>query len=180
MGPKRLELLKEAIPRLSRVAVLWNAPSKGAELVFNGLNAAGPRLGVQIQDGGVRGPNELASVFDAAADAQAGALVVIDDLVMDSYRTEILALAAKHRLGVASVYREYTNAGGLMAYGPSLSDTYRRAATYVDRIMRGANPANLPVQQPAKFDLVINLKTAKALGLTIPPSVLARADELIE
>jgi len=180
MGPKRLELLKQAIPRLSRVAVLWNSQSKGAELVFNGLKAAGPRLGVQIQDAGVRGPNELASVFDAAADARTGAVIVSDDLVLDSYRTEILALAAKHRLGVASVYREYANAGGLMAYGPSLSDTYRRAATYVDRILRGANPADLPVQQPAKFDLVINLKTAKTLGLTIPPSLLLRADQLIE
>jgi ABC-type uncharacterized transport system substrate-binding protein len=180
MGPKRLELLKQAIPRLSRVAVLWNAHSKGAELVFNELKAAGPRLGVQIHDAVVRGPNELARVFDAATEARASALVVADDLVIDSYRTEILALAAKHRLGVASVYREYANAGGLMAYGPNLSDTYRRAATYVDRILRGANPANLPVQQPAKFDLVINLKTAKALGLTIPPSVLARADEVIE
>jgi ABC-type uncharacterized transport system substrate-binding protein len=179
MGPKRLELLKQAIPRLSRVAVLWNAPSKGAQLVFKELKAAGPRLGVQIQDAGVRGPNELASVFDAATEARASALVVIDDLVIDSYRTEILALAAKHRLGVASIYREYTNAGGLMAYGPNLSDTYRRAATYVDRILRGANPENLPVQQPAKFDLVINLKTAKALGLTIPPAVLAQADEVI-
>jgi putative ABC transport system substrate-binding protein len=180
MGPKRLELLKQAIPRLSRVAVLWNSPSKGAELVFNGLKAAGPRLGVQIQDAGVRGPNELARVFDAAAEARAGALVVIDDLVIDSYRTEILVLAAEHRLGVASVYREYPNAGGLMAYGPSLSDTYRRAATYVDNILRGANPANLPVQQPAKFDLVINLKTAKTLGLTLSPALLARADEVIQ
>ncbi len=180
MGPKRLELLKQAIPRLSRVAVLWNAPSKGAQLVFTELKAAGPRLGVQIQDAGVRDPNELAGVFGAAAEARASALVVIDDLVIDSYRTEILALAAKHRLGVASIYREYTNAGGLMAYGPSLSDTYRRAATYVDRILRGARPADLPVQQPAKFDFVINLKTAKTLGLTIPPSLLARADEVIQ
>lgn len=180
MGPKRLELLKQAIPRLSRVAVLWNAPSKGAQLVFKELKAAGPRLGVLIQDAGVRGPNEMAGVFDAAAEARASALVVIDDLVIDSYRTEILTLAAKHRLGVASIYREYTNAGGLMAYGPSLSDTYRRAATYVDRILRGANPESLPVQQPAKFDFVINLRTAKTLGLTIPSSLLARADEVIQ
>ena len=180
MGPKRLELLKQAIPRLSRVAVLWNSQNRGAELVFNELKAAGPRLGVNIQDARVRGQNELAGVFDAAAEARVGALVVADDLVIDSYRTEILALAAKNRLGVASVYREYANAGGLMAYGPSLSDTYRRAATYVDRIFRGANPADLPIQQPAKFDFVINLKTAKALGLIIPPAVLARADEVIQ
>jgi putative ABC transport system substrate-binding protein len=180
MSPKRLELLKEAIPHLARVAVLWNSPSKPAELVFQELMAAGPRLGVQIQDAGVRGRHELESVFENATKARASAVVVVDDLVMDSYRTEILGLAARHRLGVASIYREFANAGGLMAYGPSLSDTYRRAATYVDRILRGASPANLPVQQPAKFDLVINLKTAKALGLTIPPSLRLRADQLIE
>jgi ABC-type uncharacterized transport system substrate-binding protein len=180
MSGKRLELLKEAIPRLTRVAVLWNAPSKGAEIVFVELKAAGPLLGLQILDAGVRGPNELPSAFEAAAKERANALVVVDDLVIGSYQTQILELAAKHRLGVASIYREFAHAGGLMAYGPSLSDTYRRAATYVDRILKGAKPGNLPVERPTKFDLVVNLKTAKTLGLTIPPSVLARADEVIE
>jgi putative tryptophan/tyrosine transport system substrate-binding protein len=148
--------------------------------VFVELKAAGPLLGLQILDAGVRGPNELPSAFEAAAKERANALVVVDDLVIGSYQTQILELAAKHRLGVASIYREFAHAGGLMAYGPSLSDTYRRAATYVDRILKGAKPGNLPVERPTKFDLVVNLKTAKTLGLTIPPSVLARADEVIE
>jgi putative ABC transport system substrate-binding protein len=180
MSGKRLELLKEAIPRLSRVAVLWNAPSKGSEIVFLELKAAGPLLGLQILDAGVRGPTELPGAFEAAAKGRAGAVVVIDDLAIGSYQTQILELAAKHRLGVASIYREFARAGGLMAYGPSLTDTYQRAATYVDRILKGAKPGNLPVERPTKFDLVVNLRTAKTLGLTIPPSVLARADETIQ
>ena len=179
MSGKRLELLKEAIPRLSRIAALWNAPSKPSENVFNELKTAGPLLGLQILDAGVRGPNELSSAFEGAVKGRASAIILIDDLAIGSYQTQILELAAKHRLGVASIYREFALAGGLMAYGPSLSDTYQRAATYVDRILKGAKPGNLPVERPTKFDLVINLKTAKALGLTIPPSVLARADEII-
>ena len=168
MSGKRLELLKEAIPRLSRVAVLWNAPSKGAEIVFVELKAAGSRLGLPILDAGVRGPNELPSAFEGATKGRANAVILIDDLVIGSYQTQILELAAKHRLGVASIYREFPHAGGLMAYGPSLSNTYRRAATYVDRILKGAKPGDLPIEQPTKFDLVVNLRTAKALGLTIP------------
>ena len=180
MSGKRLELLKEAIPRLSRVAVLWNAPSKPSEIVFDELKTAGPLLGLQILDAGVRGPNELPGAFEAAIKARASAMILIDDLAIGSYQTQILELAAKHRLGVASIYREFARAGGLMAYGPSLSDTYRRAATYVDRILKGAKPGTLPVERPTKFDLVVNLKTAKTLGLTIPQSVLARADETIQ
>ncbi len=180
MSGKRLALLKEALPRLSRVAVLWNSPSKGAELVFKEVEAAGLRLGVQIQDVGVRSPNELQSAFEAATKRRAGGLLVIDDLVIASHRTRILDLAAKHRLPVVSIYREFAEAGGLMAYGPSLSDTYRRAATYVDKILKGAKPADLPVEQPTKFELVVNLRTAKALGLAIPQSVLIRADEVIQ
>jgi putative ABC transport system substrate-binding protein len=180
MSGKRPELLREAFPRLSRVAVLWNSPSRGAELVFKEVKAAGSRLGVQIQDVGVRGPSEFQSAFETASKGHADALILIDDSIMSSYQTPILELAEKHRIGVASIYREFAEAGGLMAYGPSFTDTYRRAATYVDRILKGAKPADLPVEQPTRFELIINLKTAKALGLTISPTLLLRADRLIE
>jgi putative ABC transport system substrate-binding protein len=180
MSGKRLELLKEAIPRLARVAVLWHSLNEAARRILRELEGAGSRLRVQIQDVGVREAHALPSAFEAAAKGRASAMVVIDDLVIASYQTRILELATKHRMGVASIYRGFADAGGLMAYGPSFSDTYRRAAIYVDKILKGGKPADLPIEQPEKFDLVINLKTAKALGLTIPPALLQRADQVIE
>ena len=180
MSGKRLELLKGAIPRLARVAVLWYSLNGAARRILRELEGAGSRLGVHIQDVGVRDANALPSAFEAAAKGRASAMVVIDDLVIASYQTRILELAAKQRMGVASIYREFAESGGLMAYGPSFSETYRRAAIYVDKILKGGKPADLPIEQPEKFELVINLRTAKALGLTIPPSLLQRADQVIE
>ena len=177
---KRLELLKEALPKVSRAAVLWNSSSEGAAFVFEALEAASRQLGVKLQDVGVRGPTEIERAFEAATKGSAGALLVIDDQVITSHRKRILDLAGKRRLPVVSLYRDFVEGGGLLSYGPSATDSFRRAAIYVDKILKGAKPADLPVEQPTKFELVINLKTAKALGLTIPQSVLGRADEVIQ
>ena len=176
---KRLALLKEALPRVSRAAVLWNSSSDGAGFAFRELVAASRPLGVQLQDAGVRDPEWIERALEAATKGRAGAVLVIDDVVITSHRGRILDLAGKRRLPVVSLYRDFVEAGGLLSYGTSATDMFRRAATYVDKILRGARPADLPVEQPTKFELVINLKTAKALGLTIPQSLLQRADELI-
>ena len=128
----------------------------------------------------VRGPDEFPNAFNAATRERAGALFVIEGAVELQWRTRILDLAAKHRLPAASLYREFAEAGGLLTYGASLSDMFRRAAIYVDKILKGAKPSALPVEQPTKFELIVNVKTAKALGLTIPPPLLARADQVIE
>jgi putative ABC transport system substrate-binding protein len=180
MSGKRLELMKEALPRIKRAAVLWNARNEGAEANFRQADAVAARLGLQIQDVRVSGPNDLRGAFEAATKRRAEAILLIDDVLLSSYRASILELAQKHRLPVISIYRDFADAGGFVAYGPSAPDTYYRCAYFIDRILKGAKPADLPVEQPTKFELVINLKTAKALGLTIPPSVLLRADELIQ
>ncbi len=177
---KRLELIKQALPRVSRVALLWNSANTGHTLQVRETGAASRQLGVRIQILGVQGPNELQSAFDAATRERAGALFVIDDLMISSHQTRILELAAKHRLPVISQFREFVEAGGLMAYGPNNDEMFRRAATYVDKILKGAKAADLPVEQPTRFELVVNLRTAKALGLTIPQSILIRADQVIQ
>jgi putative ABC transport system substrate-binding protein len=177
---KRLELLREALPRLRRVAVLWNAGNPGHAMNVREMEAAAPRLGVQVFAIGVKRAEELASAIEGAIDGQAGALFVIDDLVISSYQAQILELTRKVKLPVISQFRDFTVAGGLMAYGPNNDEMFRRAALFVDKIFRGAKPADLPVQAPTKFDLVFNLKSARALGLDIPPVMLARADEVID
>jgi putative ABC transport system substrate-binding protein len=144
------------------------------------MEEAGARLGVQVHAVSVKGSGELQDAFKAAARARASAIFVIEEATLFPHRASILSLAAQHRLPAASQFRGFAEAGGLLSYGPSLPDLFRRAATYVDKILKGAKPADLPVEQPTKFELVINLKTAKALGLTIPPSVLGRADEVIQ
>ena len=176
---KRLELLKEALPKVSRAPVLWNSSSEGAGFVFEALQAASRQLGVQLQDVGVRGPTEIERAFETATRGRAGALLVIDDQVITSHLRRILDLAGKRRLPVVSLYRDFVESGGFLSYGPSATDSFRRAAIYVDKILKGAKPADLPIEQPTKFELVINLRTAKVLGLTIPPSLLGRADEVI-
>jgi len=177
---KRLELIREVVPGVSRIAVLFIMNNAAEALQWKETEIAASSLRVQVQLLDVRKAGDFGRAFDAAIKQRAGALVVgLDTLTQTNHRF-IVDLAAKHRLPTIYGTREFVDAGGLMGYGVSYPDLYRRAATYVDKILKGAKPADLPVEQPTKFDLVINLKTAKALGLTIPPSLLARADEVIE
>jgi putative ABC transport system substrate-binding protein len=175
---KRLELLKTVVPALSRVAVLWQPANPSAALQFQELQAAARALHLQVQALEVRGPDEFDHAFSAARGA--GAVVVVGDSVFTQHRRRITALAQRSRLPAMYVFREFVEAGGLMSYGVNLPDLGRRAAIYVDKILKGAKPADLPVEQPTKFELVINLKTAQALGLTIAPTLLFQADEVIK
>jgi putative ABC transport system substrate-binding protein len=177
---KQLELLKETLPKISRVATLWNP----ANPVFQSIQrkeaeVAARALGMQLHIVEARGADEIDRAFRAMAKERMKALLVLNDPVFTAHRKRIADLSAKHRLVAVSGTLEYPEAGGLMAYGPSFPDMYRRAATYVDKILKGAKPADLPVEQPTKFELIINLKAAKQIGLTIPPNVLARADKVI-
>jgi putative ABC transport system substrate-binding protein len=179
---KCLELLTQAVPGVSRVAVLWQPGAVGERTEKDNLKAAdvaGRALGVRIQFVEARGPADIDRAFSDMTRARAGALTVLSTPMFGSERRRLMDLAAKNRLPAVYQFREYVDAGALMSYGPNLADLVRRAATYVDKILKGTKPADLPVEQPTKFELVINLKTAKALGLTIPPSVLQRADEVI-
>ena len=177
---KQLELLKEIVPRVSRVAVLWNPTNQAHPLPLGEAKVAARSLGVQLQILEARGPDEFESAFAAMVRERASALLVLGDGMFFLHRTRIALLATKQRLPTMFSAREHVDAGGLIVYGPSLRDNFRRAAVYVDKILKGAKPADLPVEQPTKFELVINLKTAKGLGLTIPQSVLMRADEVIQ
>jgi ABC-type uncharacterized transport system substrate-binding protein len=177
---KQLELLKETVPKIRRVAILSNPDNAYHQLAIREVNVAARSLGVQLQLLEARGPNEFDGAFAAMAKERVGALLVLSDAIFGSHRTRLADLAARSRLPAAFGVRDDVEAGGLMSYGPSILDSYRQAATYVDRILRGAKPAELPVERPTKFELVINMKTAKALGLTIPQSVLLRADEVIQ
>jgi len=180
LSPKRLQIMKEMVSTLSRVAVLWNSayPEKATE--FKQTQAAGKVLGIQIQSLEAQSANEIDNALDATTKGHAGALLILPDPLTNTYQARIVELAARRRLPTMFTQRPPVDAGGLMSYGPSYADLFRRAASYVDKILKGAKPADLPVEQPTKFELVINLKTAKALGLTIPPSLLGRADELIQ
>ncbi len=180
LSAKRLELLKEAIPKLSRVGALYNAANPAMPPQFRETEAAAKVLGLHVQPMEARIPDDLETIFAAAKKSGAGGVIILSDGSTIGHRSQIAAAAAKNRLPTMFANRAYLEGGGLMSYGPDISDAYRRAATYVDKILKGAKPADLPVEQPTKFELVINLKTAKALGLTIPPSLLQRADGLIE
>jgi putative ABC transport system substrate-binding protein len=179
---KRLEILKETVPQSMRIAVLINAAHPYYESVIHNLTGVARALGLQLHIVEVRRVDELDTAFAAMTRAGADAVIVIEDaLLLNTLRGQVVAdLAAKSRLPVMYGWREWVVAGCLMSYGPSLPDVLRRAATYVDKILKGAKPVDLPVEQATKFELVINLKTAKALGLTIPPIMLFRADEVIE
>jgi len=180
---KRLELLKQAVPSVSRVALLWQpgAVSESTEKdILKESEVAARALGVKLQSVEVRGPADFDTAFRRMSGARANALTVYGSAMLFDERRQLVDLVAKNRIPAAYGLREYVEAGGLMSYGPHSPDLYRRAATYVDKILKGAKPAELPVEQPTKFELVINLKTAKALGLTIPQSVLLRADQVIE
>jgi putative tryptophan/tyrosine transport system substrate-binding protein len=180
LGGKRLELLKELLPRITRVAVLWNAANPYPALVFKETQAAGRTLDVEIQSLEVRGPDDLNHAFEQARRQHPDALVSVEDVFTATYRKTIAEFAIAEQLPSLCGLREDVVAGGLMSYGANLSDLWRRAAGYVDKILRGAKPSDLPVQQPTTFELVINLKTAKALSLDVPRTLLGRADEVIE
>jgi putative ABC transport system substrate-binding protein len=175
---KRLELLKETFPKITRVAYLWNPAAPGTGL--KGMQSAAPALGLQLQSLEVRNPKDFDSAFAAIIKERAQALTAAAHPVIDTNRQRIVDFASKNRLPAIYSSSEFISAGGLMFYGVSFSDLYRRAATYVDKILKGAKPADLPVEQPTKFELVINLKAAKHIGLTIPPNVLVRADKVIK
>jgi putative tryptophan/tyrosine transport system substrate-binding protein len=180
LGGKRLELLKEVLPRFARVAVLWNAANPYSALVFKETQAAGRTLGIEVQSLEVRAPDDFDGAFEAARLHRPDALITVEDPLTINHRQRVADFTVAQRLPSLYGVREFATAGGLMSYGANLIDLARRAAGYVDKILRGAKPADLPVQQPSKFELVINLKTAKALGLTMPPTLLATADEVIE
>ena len=177
---KLLDLLKKAVPSASRVAVLWNATNPYAALVYKQTQAAGRTLGIEVQSLEVRSPDDFDSAFDTVRQQRSDALITVEDPLTGAYLKRIVEFAAINRLPSLYGFRENVLAGGLMSYGANFADLFRRAAGYVDKILKGVKPADLPVQQPTKFELVINLKTAKALGLVLPASVLARADEVIE
>jgi putative tryptophan/tyrosine transport system substrate-binding protein len=180
LGGKRLELLKELLPGLTRVAVLWNAATPNSAVVLKEVQEAGRRLGIEVQSLEVRGPDDFDGTFEAATKQRLDAMITAEDPLTLSYRKRIADFATGQHLPSISGLREFVEVGGLISYGANLDDLYRRAAGYVDKILKGAKPADLPVEQPTKFDLVINLTTAKALGLAVPPSLLARADKVIE
>jgi putative ABC transport system substrate-binding protein len=161
------------------VGVIWNPEVPELVSAFKETQNAARALGVQLQSLEVRGPDDFEGAFQAAIKGRARALIVLADALMARYRPQILELEAKHKLPTMHQVSGWVEAGGLISYGAHLPDLYRRAATYVDKILKGAKPADLPVEQPMKFELVINLKTAKQIGLTIPPNVLARADKVI-
>jgi putative ABC transport system substrate-binding protein len=180
---KCLELLTQAVPGVSRVAVLWQPGAQGERTdkdMLKGADVAARALGMRLQFVEARGPTEFDRAFSDMTRARADALTVLGSAMFNNERRRLVDLAAKNRLPAVYSGRASVDAGGLMSYGPNIADLWRRAATYVDKILKGAKPADLPVEQPTKFELVINLKTAKALGLTIPPSLLGRADELIQ
>jgi ABC-type uncharacterized transport system substrate-binding protein len=180
LSGKRLELLKEIVPGLSRVAVLYNSSNQVSAPQLAETQVAARSLGVQLQSLGVRDANEFDSAFAAMARERTGALIVLSDVMFFNQHRRIVSLATKGRLPAVFWRSEFTEAGGLLTYGPNVSDMYRRAATYVDKILKGAKPADLPVEQPIKFEFIINLKAAKQIGLTIPPNVLARADKVFK
>jgi putative tryptophan/tyrosine transport system substrate-binding protein len=180
LSGKQLQLLKELVPQLARVAVLYNPLNPAYRTYLDGARVAGRALAVELQVLEVRNSNELTSAFSALARGRAGALLALGDVIFRTEQVQLLRLAEESRLPAMYSDKLFVEAGGLMSYGVSYPDNFRRAATYVDKILKGAKPADLPVEQPTKFELVINLKTAKALNLTIPQSVLLRADQVIE
>ena len=180
LGGKRLELLKQTVPGLARVAVFWNPPNPAYGPVMRALEAAAPLLGLELQRLEVRAPEDFEGAFQVAIRRRAGALFVPGDPLVTNRPRVVADLALKYRLPTMTDFKELPGAGGLMSFGPDLIDSYRRAATHVDKILKGAKPADLPMEQPTKFDLVVNLKTASALGLTIPQSVLAQTTQVIQ
>ncbi|MBI3320365.1 MAG: ABC transporter substrate-binding protein, partial [Candidatus Omnitrophica bacterium] len=180
LSAKRLQLLKEAVPKLSRVAFLWNPANPSNRLHFEDIQLGAKALGVALQSVEVLSPDGFDSAFTAITRERPNALIMTADPLHRLHAGRIIEFAARRRLPAMYQLREHVEAGGLMAYGVSLPDMFRRAATFVDKILKGTKPADLPVEQPTRFELVVNLKTAKALGLTFPQSILIRADQVIQ
>jgi putative ABC transport system substrate-binding protein len=178
LGGKQIQLLKEAVPRLSRVAVLWD--STIGDVQFRATEAAGRAAGLVVQSLRIQGPGDFQGAFDRAAREASQGVIVLSSPLINEQRSHIATLALKSRLPTISLFTSFPESGTLMAYGPNLQELYRRAPSYVDKILKGARPGDLPIERPTRFEFVINLKTAKALGLTIPPAVLARADQIIQ
>jgi putative tryptophan/tyrosine transport system substrate-binding protein len=179
-GGKWLELVKETVPKASRVGIIWNPTNLSGAAAVKVMEALAPGLGLRLSMQPIRSAADFDAAFAAVTRAKVAALIVMTDPLVSGQPDNIARLAAANRVPTIYGLREFVDAGGLMSYGPKLADLWRRAATYVDKILKGAKPADLPVEQPTRFELVINLKTAKTLGLTIPPSLLARADQVIE
>ena len=179
LSGKRLELLKEIVPKLSRVGVLGASTQPGYAALLKEMELAAEAFKVKLQYLDVLDPKDIETAFRAASKGRADAVLTLSSPVITSHRSQVADLAVKNRLPAIYPQTEYIEAGGLMSYGANTTDLFRRAATYVDKILKGAKPADLPVEQPIKFELVINLKAAKQIGLTIPPNVLARADRVI-
>ncbi len=180
LNGKRLELLKETVPRLARVGVLWNLANPDKALEFEQIEVAARQLRLQLQSLEVRGPDDFEKAFRGATTKRASALLTLTDTLTITQQSQIVELAAKRRLPAMFQTGEFVEAGGLMSYGPNDAALFRRSATYVDKILKGAKPGDLPVEQPTRFELVINLKTAKKIGLTIPPEMLVRADKVLK
>jgi putative ABC transport system substrate-binding protein len=179
LGGKQLELLKEAFPKVSRVAVLWDSANPGNALWLGEMKVAAEALRIKLQPVELHGASDIEPALSAIKKEHASALSALRNTATNIYRPRIVDFAAKSRLPAMYPTSDYVDAGGLMSYGTNVDDLYRRAAVYVDKILKGAKPADLPVEQPTKFEFVINLKAAKQIGLTIPPNVLARADKVI-
>jgi ABC-type uncharacterized transport system substrate-binding protein len=180
LAGKRLELIKSVVPEASRIAMLWNASDQGMAIRVEQAQLAAPAVHVTLLSPELRTPADLENAFVTLTRDRPDALLVFVDPFTMSHRRRIVGFAAANRLPAIYEDRVFLDAGGLMSYGPSIEDVCRRAATYVDKILKGAKPGDLPIEQPSKFELIINLRTAKALGLEIPPTLLARADEVIE
>jgi len=177
---KRVELLKDMVPAIARLSAIFNMTNPIHVLEWSEVEKAARTLGIQPRLLDIRKREDIERAFDAARDQHADAIIIGGDTLIETNLSLIVGLAASHHLPATYTFRDFVDAGGLIFYGASYPDLYRRAATYVDKVLKGAKPADLPIQQPTKFELVINLKTAKALGLTVPPALLDRADEVIE
>jgi putative ABC transport system substrate-binding protein len=177
---KKMQLIQELVPTISRVAILWNPSNASNVPQIRHAQDAARAMHVKVQLLEARGPREIDNAFAAMTKERAGAAIVLADTVFIAYRRHIADLASRHRVPAVYQLTDHAEAGGLVAYGPNIADLYRRAATYVDRILKGTKPGDLPVEQPTRFELVVNLRAAAALGLTIPGSLLARADQVIQ
>jgi ABC-type uncharacterized transport system substrate-binding protein len=180
LGGKRLELLKQVVPRASRVAVLYNPADRSNVLVFQQLQQSAPSMGLILQPIEVRGPGEFEAAFHAMTRQRANALIAAAGVLTDGHKEQLVSHAAKRRIPSMWAHRHFVDSGGLMSYAVNFSDQLRQSVVYVDKILKGARPGDLPVEQPTRYELVINLKTARALGLTIPQSVLIQADQVLE
>ncbi len=177
---KRLGLLKEAIPKLSRVAILWNPTNEGGKRQWQEAQSAARKLRVTLQSQEVKDPNDVPKAFSTMAQKRPDALIIVASALTTAYRPIIIEFATKQRIPTMFALKADVEAGGLISYAPSLTDTFRRAAVYVDKVLKGANPGHLPIEDPTRFELAINLKTAKTLGLTIPQTLLLQADQVIQ